>query len=198
MSQQPLAYTAEGVELLMELKRAFWLAPYNTDKVRAVVEKIVALWGESQALQQLEGYDPRDPADNCAAIVSLLTMVRNRDFVLAYLRFRMERIEEMRWDVAVAIPDEEQQVLSPSEKRFNEEYNELLGAYQTEYDLDLTRDRDPPLYNLYIKAKVLRDVGQFVGPESGANHELRKGDEVHLRRADVEHLVRRGDVEHIV
>ena len=43
---------------------------------------------------------------------------------------REERIEEMRWDVAGTIPDEEQQVLSPSEKRFNEEYNELLGAYQ--------------------------------------------------------------------
>ena len=73
-----------------------------------------------------------------------------------------------------------------------------MPSPQTEYDLDLTRDRDPPLDNLYIKAKVLRDVGQFVGPESGANHELKKGDEVHLRRADVEHLVRRGDVEHIV
>ena len=49
-----------------------------------------------------------------------------------------------------------------------------------------------------LQVNVLTDVGQFVGPESGSNVELKQGDECYLRRGDVEHLVRRGDVVHIL
>ena len=45
---------------------------------------------------------------------------------------------------------------------------------------------------------MLQDVGQIVGAESGANIDLKRGDELYVRRGDVEHLVRRGDLEHVV
>ena len=34
-----------------------------------------------------------------APMVSILTLIRNRDCLMCYLRHRMERIENMRWDV---------------------------------------------------------------------------------------------------
>ena len=74
----------------------------------------------------------------------------------------------------------------------------LPGKYQIAYDVDITRDLEPPDDNLYVRVNVLKDVGQFVGPESGSNVDLKKGDEIFLRRGDIEHLVRQGDVEHIV
>tara|TARA_B110001452_G_scaffold170477_2_gene142660 strand:- start:3 stop:356 length:354 start_codon:yes stop_codon:yes gene_type:complete len=70
------------------------------------------------------------------------------------------------------------------------------GKYQIAYDVDITRDLEPPDDNLYVRVNVLKDVGQFVGPESGSNVDLKKGDEIFLRRGDIEHLVRQGDVEH--
>ena len=117
------------------------------------------------------------------------------------------------------------------------------GKYQFAYDVDITRDLEPPDDNLLIRVRpapfpfagthagtarvrrirpaldpapapphpfrrtppantlqvsVLKDVGQFVGPESGSNVELKQGDECYLRRGDVEHLVRRGDLVHIL
>lgn len=66
-----------------------------------------------------------------------------------------------------------------------------------EYDLDLTRDCTPPADNLLIRVNVLSDVGKFVGPESGAVLELKRGDIPFLRRGDVEHLVRQGMIEQV-
>ena len=76
-------------------------------------------------------------------------------------------------------------------RRYANEFNNLLSAYQAANDIDLTRDHDPPADNLYIRVNVLTDVGQFVGPESGVNLDLKRGDLSYLRRGDVEHLVRR-------
>ena len=66
-----------------------------------------------------------------------------------------------------------------------------------QYDLDLTRDCSPP-EDLLIKVNVLADIGQFIGPESGATLELKRGDNPFLRRGDVEHLVRQGLLQHHV
>ena len=82
--------------------------------------------------------------------------------------------------------------------RYANEFNNLLSAYQAANDIDLTRDLDPPSDNLYIRVNVLTDVGQFVGPESGVNLDLKRGDLSYLRRGDVEHLVRQGAVSQVV
>ena len=48
---------------------------------------------------RLPGFDSSDLADTMAPMVSMLTLIRNRDCLMCYLRHRMERIENMRWDV---------------------------------------------------------------------------------------------------
>ena len=54
------------------------------------------MYDDSLALQRLEGIDMRQPEDAVAPMVRVLTMIRNRDMLLCYLRHRMERIE-VRW-----------------------------------------------------------------------------------------------------
>ena len=164
--------------------------------MREVVETMVAQYDESRNLQKLEGVDMRNPEDSMAPITRMLTMLRNRDMLMCYLRHRMERVEKARWDVAGKLPDEALDVLSVNERRFDREYADLLSAYQTEYDLDLTRDAKPPT-DLYVRVLVKEEVGAFVGPESGANINLKVGDESWLRRGDVEHLIRQGTCAHV-
>ncbi|KAL1524610.1 hypothetical protein AB1Y20_019499 [Prymnesium parvum] len=198
MSAGPCQHSVEVVSLLHELKSAFWLPPYATERVRAVIEKMAALYGESTAIQKLPGVDLSTKEGSMPPLVYLLTMMRNRDCLVCYVRTRMQRIEDMRWDAAGSLGAEELELLSVHERRYAQEFNNLLSAYQTENDLDLTRDYDPPSDNLYIRVNVLQDIGQFVGPESGVNIDLKRGDLSYLRRGDVEHLVRQGAVAQVV
>ena len=62
-----------------------------------------------------------------APMVAILTLIRNRDCLCCYMRHRMERIENMRWDVG-AMPEEQDSNLSEHERSFAREYNTLLGA----------------------------------------------------------------------
>ena len=139
----------------------------------------------------------RSKEGSIGPLVYLLTMMRNRDCLLGYHRYRMERIEEMRWDVAGSLAEEQLDPLSIHERRYANEFNKLLSTYQAANGIDLTRDHDPPSDNLYIRVNVLSDIGQFVGPESGSTIDLKRGDCSFLRRGDVEHLVRQGTLEQV-
>ena len=68
---------------------------------------------------------------------------------------------------------------------------------QMQYGLDLTRDSTPPTDNK-IRVYVNEDVGEFIGPESGANITLSRGDTVFIGRGDVEALVMSGKLRHLV
>lgn len=189
--------TAGARELLLELKRAHWLPPYAADGVRGVVETMIAMFDESKNLQKLSGVDLNTPEDSAAPIVRMLTMLRNRDMLLCYLRHRMDRIEQARWDVAGFLPEDALEVLSPNEREYDRQYAALLSEYQSAYDLDLTRDSKPPS-ELYIKVLAKEEIGAFVGAESGATIDpMKAGDTVFLRRGDVEPLVRQGKLEHV-
>ena len=169
----------------------------QADGVRSAVEAMIAQYDESRNLQRLEGVDMTQLEDSAAPIVRMLTMLRNRDMLLCYLRHRMKKIESARWDVAGTLPQESLELLSPNEREYDREYANLLSDFQTAYDLDLMRDTKPPT-DLFIKVLAKEEVGAFVGPESGATIEqMNGGDTVFLRRGDVEPLIRQGKLEHL-
>ena len=62
-----------------------------------------------------------------APMVAILTLIRNRDCLMCYLRHRMERIENMRWDVG-DMPEDQTANMSEHERLFTQEYNTLLSA----------------------------------------------------------------------
>ena len=160
------------------------------------------MWTETIALRELrklEGEDlsqPSPPEDSVAPLTRALTMMRNRDMLLCYLRTRMDRIESARWDMAGPLPADALEVLSAHEREYARKYGELLTEYQDTMNIDLTRYSQPPS-ELYIKVRVNEEVGEIVGPETGATIDLRAGDIVYLRRGDVEPLIRQGKLTHI-
>ena len=165
--------------------------------MRDVVDTMVAQYDESRNLQKLDGVDMNNREDSAAPIVRMLTMLRNRDMLLCYMRHRLSRIEQARWDVAGSLPEDALELLSPNERQYDHEYAALLSELQTAYDLDLTRDTKPPS-DLYIKVLAREEVGAFIGPESGATIDpVKAGDTIFLRRGDVEPLIRQGRLEHI-
>ena len=169
----------------------------QADGVREVVETMIAQYDESRNLQKLDGVNMANPEDSAAPIVRMLTVLRNRDMLLCYLRHRIGRVEQARWDVAGKLPDEALELLSPNELEYDREYASLLSEFQTSYDLDLTRDTKPPS-DLYIKVLAREEVGAFIGAESGATIDpIRAGDTIFLRRGDVEPLIRQGRLEHL-
>lgn len=167
--------------------------------MRDVVETTCAMYEESRNLQRLDGVDMNNPEDTAAPIVRMMAAVRNRDLLLCYLRHRLTKIEQARWDVAGNLPDDSLlSLLSPNEREYDREYAELLSNYQSEFDLDLMRDSTPPA-DLYIKVLAKEELDAFVGPESGATIDpVRAGDTIFLRRGDVEPLIRQGKFEHLV
>ena len=153
---------------------------------------------ESRLLAELQGIDMNTLEDTAAPIVRMITTLRNRDMLLCYLRHRLTKIEEARWDLAGSIPEESLAMLSPNEREYEREYAELLTDFQVEYDLDLTRDTKPPA-DLYVNVLAKLDVEAFIGAESGARIDaLRAGQKVFLRRGDVEPRIRQGMLEHLV
>jgi hypothetical protein len=190
-------HTTDAVDLLKELKAAWWLPPFNTSGVRTVITKIVALYDQSRALQSIPGMDMRSLEHSSGPLVYLLNMMRNLDLLQCYLRHRMEKIEDMRWDVASSLPDDNLELLSVHERRYEKEFNDLLCSYQMATVVDITRDYDPPEDNLYIRVNVLQDVETFVGPDTGNNIDLRRGAVNYIRRGDVEHLVRQGKLRQV-
>lgn len=59
--------------------------------------------------------------------------------MLAYLMYRVKKLQELRWEMSSEMmPEEILSCLSPQERRFKDDYNEILREYMTEVDLDLT------------------------------------------------------------
>merc|ERR1719387_379259 len=75
---------------------------------------------------------------------------RNKRCMLAYLNFRLQRIEELRWEVGLHVPPEKMRNLHEEERQYLYLYNAALDKYMRNYSrnsketLDLTADAYPP------------------------------------------------------
>ena len=68
-------------------------------------------------MHRIPGANLKTKEGSVGPLVYLLMMMRNRDCLACYLRTRMQRIEEMRWDVAGSLGEDELQLLSVHERR---------------------------------------------------------------------------------
>ena len=63
---------------------------------------------------------------------------RNKRALLAYLRHRMDKLCELRWQSGSVIPEDLKAKLCESEIRLFDDYDRLLGKYMQAVDLELT------------------------------------------------------------
>lgn len=72
-------------------------------------------------------------------LVQHMSILRNKQCMLAYLMGRVQLLQSLRWELSTeSIPDEVMECLSPQEKQFREDYNVILRTYMKSVNLDLT------------------------------------------------------------
>eukprot|EP00932_Pfiesteria_piscicida_P005312 SRR837773.15221.p1 GENE.SRR837773.15221~~SRR837773.15221.p1 ORF type:complete len:162 (-),score=57.16 SRR837773.15221:70-492(-) len=125
----------------------------------------------------------------------------NRRCLLAYLNYRLDKIQELRWEVGLFVPKDKFERLHESEQQYLELYNMNLDSYMRSYvptckaPLDLTADADVPEEENF-QIRVPEDGPEFVTPDCGPIR-LRKNGMIFVKRSDIEQLIRAGKVEHV-
>eukprot|EP00405_Crypthecodinium_cohnii_P002834 CAMPEP_0194746990 /NCGR_PEP_ID=MMETSP0323_2-20130528/1060_1 /TAXON_ID=2866 ORGANISM="Crypthecodinium cohnii, Strain Seligo" /NCGR_SAMPLE_ID=MMETSP0323_2 /ASSEMBLY_ACC=CAM_ASM_000346 /LENGTH=205 /DNA_ID=CAMNT_0039659957 /DNA_START=109 /DNA_END=726 /DNA_ORIENTATION=- len=192
----------KGVQLLQDLKRARWLPHFNDKVVREVIEDMLHDLDTMKQLAEAHQNLEELTEDLTAGLVLYNDLVdRNRRCLLAYLHFRLERIDELRWEVGHWIPEDKMNRLHESEKKYLNHYNDILDRYMKKYvpgcqvPLDLTADREAPEEDL-LTFRAIEEGGELATAGSGVIR-LKKDQQILVKRSDLEHLVRAGKVEHI-
>lgn len=198
-------HVRKSAQLLRELKMARWLPQFNDKLVKEVVEEIHSDTREMRRIlmENGEGEEAADEEKIAAGLCLFNDFIdRNRRCLLAYLNYRLERVEELRWEVGYMVPEEMLDKLHDTEKQYLEHYNAILDRYQKTYVpnckavLDLTADAEAP-EEMNVQIRVMDEgLGELVTPDSGIVR-LRRGYQLFVKRTDVEHLIRAGQVEHV-
>lgn len=132
------------------------------------------------------------PSKSCPFTFMHTCLIRNKRCVLAYLRYRLEKLVEFRWDSGSVLSEAKKKKLAPDELHYFNKYDSILTDYMRSNDMEITLDMKPPK-DLYVQVRVIKECGRMILPESGdVNLELNTNH--FLRRSDVEQLVRQGFV----
>ncbi|BFZ53197.1 DNA replication protein psf1 [Savitreella phatthalungensis] len=188
------------------------LPAYQSEVVRGVVREMKALESEQQRLLEAHGgaahFDHTEhPEAAVQILVQHISKQRNKRCLLAYLKQRTKRIENLCWaetldltasasgSGAEEIVSSSRDLLGPEEQDYARRYTELLAAFKGQLtDIDLTGSVDPPR-DLYVDVRVLKDAGE-VQTEYGSML-LTKDSTFFARFSDVERLIRQGFLQRI-
>ncbi|ODQ78675.1 hypothetical protein BABINDRAFT_162378 [Babjeviella inositovora NRRL Y-12698] len=147
-----------------------------------------------------------DRTNQCQLFISHLAMRRNKRCLLAYQRYRAERLQYMSWlnnttgitvDEPGAAPSgKAADSLNHNEEEYLKKYNELIINYNKEFNesLDLTGDIEPPK-DIFIDVRVLKDVGEITTEYGVFN--LTKDSQFFVRYNDVARLIQQGYLQRL-
>jgi GINS complex subunit 1 len=182
-----------GRELLKELSRSEFLPPYNTEGVRKTLAEMQEIIDDMLATTRAEGFDSNDPETYSSVIVSHSGFNRNKRCLLAYMRYRMRKIEELRMEVGRIIPQNIKHQLSVEEQNYFRNFSNLTEKYMKDIGYDLTTNTKPPK-EPFVEVRVLESCGEIF-TEDGTSVNLEENTTHYLRRTDVEQLIRQGYLE---
>jgi GINS complex subunit 1 len=180
-------YTEKSKKLVRELKTSKWLPPYNPSLISDISTEISTLCDslkESLATDQ----------DSLAVLQSNF-INRNKRGVLAYLNYRVSKLEALRIEHGPDIPPHYSNQLSIDEVDYFRKYSGLVGDYSRKVSkyLDLTTDIEPPK-ELFIEVRVKEDIGDVILPVTGQRN-FKKNTVQLVRREEVATLVRQGALQ---
>jgi hypothetical protein len=158
-------FVLQGVELLNALKTAHWLPYYDQSLIREVAKEMGEHFAKLVHFTNLSEQAPTEEKPKYLAAFSLFCSAfwRNRRMVLAYLKYRMDKIVAMWWQVSDAeIPEKVKDRLSVYEQKFFQNYDKIIAEYCEEINLDLTTGFFPPTSTL-VPVRVLAPFDDFEG-----------------------------------
>jgi hypothetical protein len=182
-----------AAKMVAGLKRAQWLPHYDRATLRDVVAEMGELFKHlhhNLDMNRMEGAN----TSRTATITFLDTALRrNRQCVLAYLNFRLEKIRDLTWQHISngdELPDPIKERLDQDELKYARLHHAALLHYMSEFNtndfsLDLMTDYLPPKgTSIEVELKSYA-MGRAYGSRFLA------------RRQDVEHLILNGAARHI-
>lgn len=102
--------------------------------------------------------DRQKPYIQTELLVQHLSILRNKQCMLAYLMYRARKLQELRWELSSeTLPEEIASCLSPQEKRFKDDYNQILRQYMSDIGIDLTLVR----FRIAVLILPLRDTDRI-------------------------------------
>lgn len=194
----------KSADLLKELRHARWLPPFNDKVIKEVMEEMQHHQSEMNKIVMEHDIASGQTEEGPVAGLLLYHYLyeRNKRILLAYLNFRLNRIQELRWELGIHVPEEKLQRMHESEKEYLNQYSDFLDWYMRRYvpnckeTLNLMADAEAP-EDTHLQVRVIDDsLGEIVTTDSGVV-QFRKGYQVFVKRTDVEHLIRAGKLEHI-
>lgn len=115
-------YGGKSKQLLRELKTSKWLPPYNNELIEAIQEEI------SDTHARVSAEFEAASEDASTAILHGVNS-RNKRAVLAYLNFRIKKLESFKWDSGPSIPAHFASNLHQDESDYFQRYNTLVSSY---------------------------------------------------------------------
>ncbi|CAM9542681.1 unnamed protein product [Phaeothamnion confervicola] len=187
-------FGTKAKDLLAGLSRSEWLPPWDKKGVGAVLQEIQALYQE--ILDTLGTRTTDDLPDPVRVFLTVHkhALLHNKRCLLAYLKYRLDAIVQLRWETGTKIPQALETNLSLGERQAFTGYDRLLTRYMADFNLDLTADLQPPK-ELRVEVRALVDYGELQTEEGAVR--LDRGTAHWLRRSDVVHLVRQGVLEQV-
>ena len=190
-----------AARLIADLKRAQWLPHYDKATLRDVVSEMGELYKHLHHNLDVNRVESSagQAMDSRATTIKFLdtSLRRNRQVVLAYLNYRLEKIQELYWSHIGRkdeLPDSVRERLDVDEMRFFRQYCQITDEYMREFNsvsdsgsffLDLTTDTIPPR-SADIEVELLEAV-----------LDRPVGSRFYARRPNVEPLVLSGKARHI-
>ena len=187
-----------AARLLSGLQRAQWLPHFDRSTLRDVVAEMGELFKHLHFNLDLNKMaSAADGPSRTAAITFLDTALRrNRQCVLAYINFRLEKLRDLVWEHVgreEELPNEIKDRLDQDEVKFTRQYDAILEQYMKElngttdqdFNIDILTDRSPPV-NVATEIEVLTE---FDGRPPGTRYMGRR----HL----LEPLILQGKARHL-
>ena len=162
-----------GEELVKSLRKAHWLPFYDANGIRETAKEMSEHFSRLHhfsALIDLPGADPQQFA--AAFILYQAAFWRNRKCVLAYLKYRMEKLQSLRLQATLEMTDKVKEKLSQNEIKYFRQYSQLIENYNREVGWDITTGMLPPAESL-IDVRVLESFDSF---EAGKQYFVRAGE----------------------
>lgn len=203
-------YGDQALKLIRELKRfSDSLAPYNVELVQGIQRETIHLFSSAQSLlaqiqesQMSQESVEVEIGDTAFLAMASAAIARNKRCLLAYIRHRREKIQQLVWDLRAEgggnrpPPAVLEACMSAEERQFFRSYSHLIWNYRLLYEdqFDLTSQLIPPR-SLYVHVRATRDLEYEA--EDGSVKILARGHTDFVKRASVERFIEQGYLVHV-
>ncbi|GMH58596.1 hypothetical protein TrLO_g10908 [Triparma laevis f. longispina] len=192
-------FTNTASSLLPTLSRCTWLPPYPTSVLPQIFAEVQRHRETCNQVYQ-NGQIDSELSDSCKPILQLhlQSILRIKRILLAYMNARVEKITDLVYQSSV-IPVGLRGLLSGEERSFNEDYNDLLCAYEDSIGVSFLEysggihGGDGSTLPYMVEVQVNEDRGSVV--DNGVEVGMGEGSRHWVRREAVEGMVRRGEIE---